>query len=267
MYPSIVIMNADVDLKSNHFEHAEGIYVSSIFRTIQGEGKWAGYPAVFIRLAGCNFGSKSVACNSCDTSFQLDKSTAYTATDLFKAIEAHRQPNDILVFTGGEPTLQHNLLDLIQIYVSQSHTPPLMQIETNGTQPSFFNKAKERHLVNYIRTCVSPKALIKANKYAKPSPIVLKFTDFLKFVITSDETSAHHTVPDWGLELAAKGMRVYVSPTAVYNKPYAGEVSSIWDSDLVNKDETSKNYAYAAKYALEHNLLLSLQTHLFVGIA
>ena len=38
--------------------------VQEIFPTIQGEGPYVGYPAVFIRLGGCN-----LACSFCDTEF------------------------------------------------------------------------------------------------------------------------------------------------------------------------------------------------------
>jgi organic radical activating enzyme len=41
------------------------VMVKSIFNTIQGEGPFAGYPATFVRLAGCNFGAKNIACSFC----------------------------------------------------------------------------------------------------------------------------------------------------------------------------------------------------------
>ena len=38
--------------------------IQEIFYTIQGEGIYSGYPAVFVRLGGCN-----LACKFCDTDF------------------------------------------------------------------------------------------------------------------------------------------------------------------------------------------------------
>ena len=38
--------------------------INSIFYTIQGEGPFAGSPAVFVRLAGCN-----LQCPMCDTEY------------------------------------------------------------------------------------------------------------------------------------------------------------------------------------------------------
>ena len=262
MYPSIVIMNADTDVTSSFFDDKQTIYVTSIFRTIQGEGPFAGRPAIFVRLAGCNFGSKQNACSGCDTSFQLATAVQYLPCELIEAIDLIKEEQDIIVYTGGEPTLQLLLLDVMAHY-SCSWT--VQQIETNGTQPKFFKALQNRRDVD-LHVCVSPKALIKANRYAELSPIVLEQANSIKFVVTADENSAHHTVPTWALALPI-AVEVYVSPMAVYSKPYSGEVSSIWDEDLVNREATKTNYAYAAKYALANNLRLSLQTHLFVGIA
>ena len=39
--------------------------IQEIFYTIQGEGIYSGYPAVFVRLGGCN-----LACKFCDTEFE-----------------------------------------------------------------------------------------------------------------------------------------------------------------------------------------------------
>ena len=41
--------------------------VIEIFSSIDGEGITAGYPAVFIRLAGCN-----LRCEYCDTKYSYD---------------------------------------------------------------------------------------------------------------------------------------------------------------------------------------------------
>ena len=43
---------------------AESLFVTSMFFTLQGEGPYAGMPALFIRLAKCN-----LVCSFCDTFF------------------------------------------------------------------------------------------------------------------------------------------------------------------------------------------------------
>ncbi|QDH83436.1 7-cyano-7-deazaguanosine synthase [Achromobacter phage Motura] len=277
----IVIQNVDRVIRPKDYETlGEKIRVTSIFRTIQGEGPYTGYPSVFVRLSGCNFGNKAEdsACRWCDTAFQFDQGYDYTAEELLAAVQ--NQPDfhasDVVVITGGEPTLQHNLLKFMKL----CHENDLsMQIETNGTQPSFYQQIEEldeEGTLPYtfvakgtgVLHVVSPKAIYKAGKIPQPSQHVLKATACLKFVVSSDPESPHHEVPEWSRSARNKfrSIPVYVSPMAVYKRAYAGEVSSIWDRDLIDQERTAANYAYAAQYAMANGFLLSLQTHLFTSI-
>ena len=99
--------------------------VNEIFYSIQGEGFFAGTPAVFVRFSGCN-----LDCPWCDT----DHSHAEEMTrgELEDAVRKRLADHDgaIIVLTGGEPALQLRDDD------------PLFQgfgcrvcIETNGTLP------------------------------------------------------------------------------------------------------------------------------------
>ena len=264
---TIITMHKDRPVTSAYFRGKEVLYVTSIFRTIQSEGPYAGHPAMFVRLAGCNFGAKSKGiCEWCDTYFAIDTATTYTYEELYMALKAKGwQPTDILVFTGGEPTLQHYLLEVIKrIHGVSPNTT--CQIETNGTQAAFFKKKEDEYfgLFNMVVVC-SPKAGPKG--YAELSPTVLDYVDAFKFVVTA-EAGNHHEIPDWALQLvrSGEGDDVYVSPMAQYLRAYDGEVSSIWDDSLIDKERTAANYSYAAAYALKHNLLLSLQGHLFCAL-
>lgn len=243
------------------------ILVTSTFSTIQGEGPFAGYPAMFVRLAGCNYGDKTDHCQFCDTYFSYEWGSLFTPAELLDKLlktEGYSK-NQILVITGGEPTLQKNLLAFIVL--ASSHFQDI-QIETNGTQPKFFDEASNRAMMHLFKTVVSPKANVRLGKYGKVPDEVLWWASCLKFVVTSDETNPHHTVPDWAL---ATHKPVYISPMAIYKKAYEGEVSSIWDDNLIDREATSKNYNYAAKYvqqlASQFKVRLSVQMHLFVSIA
>lgn len=96
--------------------------ISEIFYSLQGEGKYTGIPAVFVRLAGCN-----LRCSFCDTEFE-----SYTEmTEAEVVEEVLRYPAETVILTGGEPTLQ--LTSSLLYALSQQGRK--VHIETNGTQP------------------------------------------------------------------------------------------------------------------------------------
>lgn len=274
----MVVQNQDRIIRRSDYEKPElanKLLVTSMFYTLQGEAPFSGYPAVFLRLAGCNFGNKSLdsACRFCDTYFKYDTGVAVPFEELIeKLVNLKRTSRTMLVVTGGEPTLQHNLLAFIEQYAQSEFE--LIQIETNGTQAAFFKELRalydSRSIVEPISTSdpglhivCSPKGIYKAGTIPPLSNATLECIQYLKFVIEDLEGSPHYTVPEWALN---SGLPVYVSPIAAYKKPYTGEVSSIWDTELIDAERTSKNYAYAAKYCMDHGLRLSVQSHLFTSI-
>ena len=104
--------------------------VNEIFYSIQTEGEHAGKAAVFIRLCGCN-----LSCSWCDTKHHII-GEEYTKVELEEMVKFLTRGNKdiIIVFTGGEPTLQ------------LKEEEPLLEgyytcIETNGTNrvPSWIN--------------------------------------------------------------------------------------------------------------------------------
>lgn len=109
--------------------------VTEIFHSIQGEGRWVGWPAIFIRLAYCNLG-----CVWCDTRYTWDQSKLDRGS-LLSAEEIARRASDLardkasathIVITGGEPMLhQNHLPDLIDALTSVGFS--FFEIETNGT--------------------------------------------------------------------------------------------------------------------------------------
>lgn len=115
---------------------AEGrLPVSEIFYSVQGEGRFAGTPAVFIRMAFCNLG-----CIWCDTRFTWDRRKFESASWLTAGEIAARAEELVasavrshvhVVLTGGEPMLhQEQLPSLIDDLRRGGFS--FIEIETNG---------------------------------------------------------------------------------------------------------------------------------------
>jgi len=109
------------------------LLVRSMFRTIQGEGPYAGSDAVFVRLGGCN-----LACTWCDTEFDVERSTEWRTGPLVEevirlaadgATRVFQSNAPVVVITGGEPFR----FDLHAFCVELTKLGFRVQIETNGT--------------------------------------------------------------------------------------------------------------------------------------
>lgn len=101
--------------------------VVAVYKTLQGEGHFVGYPCVFVRLAGCSV-------TNCAIRAECDEAP-WKATEWVDAPELARRawqanPGGIAVITGGEPT-DHDLvplIDLLTAYGTRVH------LETSGVR-------------------------------------------------------------------------------------------------------------------------------------
>lgn len=100
--------------------------VVEIFHSIQGEGANAGKSAVFVRLCGCN-----KDCWFCDTDWDKgeDMTVLQILNEVKKYFSPEDYPNNLLIWTGGEPTLQLTN-EVLEHFVEFYNC-----IETNGTNP------------------------------------------------------------------------------------------------------------------------------------
>ena len=98
--------------------------VNEIFNSIQGEGPQIGRPATFIRLAGCNMG-----CEWCDTKYAWDKGENMTIDEIVQRL-ARRRRSKLIIFTGGEPTVQG--VELTELTKRLTMFDFEMALETNG---------------------------------------------------------------------------------------------------------------------------------------
>lgn len=106
--------------------HIYSYPVMEHFYTLQGEGRFSGQAAYFIRLAGCDVG-----CVWCDVkeSWDIEGHPLFTTEAIVAAASAH--PGRIAVITGGEPAL-HQLQPLTDALHAAGFR---VHIETSGSSP------------------------------------------------------------------------------------------------------------------------------------
>lgn len=83
------------------------VKISEIFYSVQGEGKLAGVPSVFVRTSGCNL--RCVWCDSPYTSWE-PQGTAMTVEAVVQQVVTHNARH--VVLTGGEPMISPEITDL-----------------------------------------------------------------------------------------------------------------------------------------------------------
>lgn len=292
----------DVTGKS-FFKYApkDSLIVTSIFFTLQGEGPYAGLPAVFVRLAKCN-----LTCNFCDTFFDDGDWLTFDELDtkIYQAIADYWNnqgkpaplwampkaelntklgpyPNIVLVITGGEPLLQDNVSDFMKLQLPRFKA---VQVESNGIPDTGVPEG--------VTLVCSPKCLEKdgkAVKYYSPSKTILDRADCLKFVMTANVDSPYHEVPEWAHEWKNKNphKEIYCSPMNVYNtfpqkikllraekgtitmaeRSTVDEKVNFFEAGLLDMGAVEKNHRHVGKYCVDHGFRMNMQMHLFADLA
>lgn len=151
------------------------------FVSIDGEGTHAGRLAAFIRFSGCN-----LRCSYCDTPWaQDDEATVDLARkeELVKWVS--EQPCACVTITGGEPTLQSHLPELV-VALANLEQIEVVEIETNGavdlTALATDRPAKLQFTMDYKLPSSGMEAQMCTTNFA-----LLGTDDVVKFVIGSQE--------------------------------------------------------------------------------
>lgn len=104
----------------------DGLPINEVFCSLQGEGRLAGVPSVFVRTAGCNL--RCWFCDSYNTSWE--PSGAWLDVDsIVDEVRSYEQAEHV-VLTGGEPLIHEASVQLLdELSEAGYHTT----VETNGT--------------------------------------------------------------------------------------------------------------------------------------
>lgn len=112
----------------------DNLPIIDCFVSLQGEGKYAGYPSLFIRVSGCNLRCcfQGSICDTAYSSFRPEKGH-YTKDDVVELLAKYPLLEDIVI-TGGEPMMyQEGLGDLMEYIELITDRHFQVTVETNGT--------------------------------------------------------------------------------------------------------------------------------------
>lgn len=218
---------------------AQGILdVHSVFYTIQGEGPFAGRPAVFVRLAGCN-----LQCPLCDTDYTNERRRC-GPKGLLELIDEINFKASLVVITGGEPFRQ-NITPAVEVLLDAGY---VVQIETNGTLylPGF--------PYDEVSIVCSPKAGTINRQLADHRGAI----NALKYVLQADSVAFD------GLPLLA--LAHPASPSVA--RPPEGFSGVVYVQPADEKDDAKNeaNLEAAVRSCFDNDYTLGIQIHKLIGV-
>lgn len=219
--------------------------------TIQGEGPFAGTPAIFVRLAGCN-----LQCPGCDTIYTGAQRQHLVPGDIIRRVRnlIGRTHTRLVVITGGEPFRQE-IGYLIERLVLQNW---FVQIETNGTlepcEYPFSTNIDIRHGAFVVCSPKTPKVHPKFHDIACAFKYVLSFDS-----VAEDGLPKHVLDQLFGKQVVARPQgRAAHRP--IYLQPMDHGPSPIEQAD------TRRSLAAVKESCMKHGYILGLQIHKLIGV-
>lgn len=142
-----------------------------------------GWPCAFIRLTACN-----LRCSYCDTTYAFTEGKVMSPAEILAAIA--RYPTKLVLVTGGEPMLQHEVHDLFQALLDRGYT---VCVETGGYVPLHGLDPRVHKIMDL--KCPS-SGMHQHNNYENIQ--ILTLNDEVKFVV------GNRADFDWACEVIAR---------------------------------------------------------------
>lgn len=212
------------------------MFITEIFKSIQGEGTRAGLPCLFVRLTGCN-----LRCTWCDTAYAFHGGKKMTVDEViarvdelagapaggtgaivvtseersasesgpYNGVPRQKRAVELVELTGGEPLLQEEIYPLAEKLIAAGYT---VMIETSGEK---FVGRLPREVTKIVDVKCPDSG--EANTFEMKNLEAVDEKDEIKFVISSrkDYEFAREFTREHGL--SAKVKQVLFSP--VFDDP------------------------------------------------
>ncbi len=127
---------------------------------------WEGKTVAVIFTNGCNFRCGYCHNPSLVLPHLLPESELIPEETIFEYLHSRKGWLDGLVITGGEPTIQPDLIDFIKKIKQLGYQ---VKLDTNGSRPDVLENLLNRQLIDYVAMDI--KTLIKRESYRKVTGI------------------------------------------------------------------------------------------------
>jgi len=236
--------------KQQRYTDGQSLFVEEIFNTIQGEGPYAGCPATFIRLSGCN-----LRCTFCDTQFEYGMQKMPFSIDKIvrDALDTYdAKIPKLVVLTGGEP-LRQNIVPLIckLLEAGVGH----IQIETAGTL--WLDRLTELIISKenpYVDLVCSPKT-------PHVHGMVSRLCHHWKYIVQTNGVDLDTGIPNINTQDPTKKRNQVFFPV-----PYSVDTIWIQPCDEYDDDKNKLNTQTAVEIVRKYGYRLCLQLHKQVGL-
>jgi 7-carboxy-7-deazaguanine synthase len=218
------------------------LQVSEIFRSLQGEGLYAGKPMSFLRLKGCN-----INCRWCDTTYASRADSKFeelSVTEVVSKLKAlPTRKGDWICITGGEPLLQSSNLEK---FIGLSNVEGWkITIETNGT---YLPPSWKQRIDSWNADIKCPSSGMSGKSLE--DWLFLTSKDQVKFVV--EDRYDIQFVENTLVRCKNRTSQVLISPCIQFDL-----------NDRINR----KSYEWlpvVASFCVERHLTFSLQIHKFI---
>ena len=146
--------------------------INEIFYSIQGESSKSGMPCIFIRLTYCN-----LRCSYCDTDYSFYEGEDMSIETILNKIKEYNC--NLVEITGGEPLLQNECIDLMNILLEKKYN---VMLETGGSLPI---KNVPKEVIKIVDFKCPTSNMHKKNEWSILED--LQTHDEIKFVIGNHE--------------------------------------------------------------------------------